>query len=555
MISRKAARAILAYRAARDPLASYVPGPTQLRCLRSQARYRWIGGPNRGGKTAHVATELAMAALRRHPTRSVHSKNGLYLVLAPSREQLADPWGKKLLKESELKGKCFGFPMIPKHEIAKFYTVHGAGAPVPKELVLKNGNRIMFMVAGDSNVWERVAGKGMVLGIAIDETAGNEQLLNECIVRLLDANSDADVQREAGGGWILWGATEADVNIALIEYIQKCESPDFQEFEGFRVTADENPAISLDERNKISAILGEEQAKIRMAGTGSALGALAIYPMFNPLRHVIEGDYEIQDDDNIWIGYDPGTNYTGIVLSVISKAMPYTARIIRCWQPRRQTIDGDVIAIRDFLKGRAVECFVYDPAARKIEKTGTSVYGQLGEKLRLAKIQIRRGLAMGRNRHEDSIPVVRHYLDPDPKNPAAVPKILIHTTHDNGCRMLVSQMLQYRLRPNTDNTLGVENVYKENDHLVDALRYLVNERPMWVKRPENPALWSAESGGPPRPMSDTKVMTDAELQEADRGARSRIAARKRLSRWTSLGGATSRLPWAFFVAHLLTIVN
>jgi hypothetical protein len=520
------ARAILDARAKKDPLRHYVPGPTQTRCELSRARYRWIGGPNRAGKSGHAAAELAKAARRMHPTRTVTSKNGLYLILAPSREQLSDPWGKKLLKESELKGACFGFPMIPRHEIEKVYYVHGAGAPTPKEIVLKSGHRIMFLVSGDPNVWQRVQGKGMVLGIVIDEAAGNEQLISECALRLLDANSDPEIRRESGGGWILWGATETSVNLALSEYIGKCENPEYPDFEGFRINPGENPAISQDERDKLRPILGEDQSRIRLDGTGSAMGSLLIFgPHWDSSRHVRTTDYEIREDDNIWIGYDPGTNYTGILLAAISKDNPRKVRVVKCWQPRRMTLDYDVGLIRDYLMGRALECFVYDPAARKVEKTGLSVIGQLSEKLRMARVRMHRGLAMGRNRHEDGIPVVRYYMKPGDRDE---PYLEVNPSQASGCGLLINQVMQYRNEESPTTLLGTEHVHKENDHLVDALRYLLCERPGWVNRGPNPPLWGPSNGSPPpQPLSDNRVYSDQELRELERMRLSAIAARRR----------------------------
>lgn len=470
-----------------------------------------------------------MAALRRHPTRTVTSKNGLYLILAPSREQLADPWGKKVLKESELKGKQFAFPMIPKHEIEKVYFVHGAGAPTPKEIVLKNGHRIMFLVSGDPNVWERVQGKGMVLGIVIDEAAGNEQLISECAVRLLDANSDEGIRKEAGGGWLLWGATETSVNLGLAEFISKCEQEAFPDFEGFRIQPGENPAISQDERDKMRPILGDEQFDIRMRGTGSALGSLLIFgPHWDEKRHVPPADYVPTPDDNLWVGYDPGTNFTGILIAAINRDDPRMVRVVKCWQPRRMTIDHDVTLIRDYLQGRHLECFVYDPAARKIEKTGLSVIGQLSDKLRQARVRIHRGLNMGRNRHEDGIPVVRYYMKPGDRD---TPYLSVNPSQESGCRLLVNQILQYRNEESPINVLGTEHVHKQNDHLVDALRYLLCERPGWVNRGLNPKLWGDGSNGgpPPQAVSDHRVYTDQELREQEQHRRSAMASRRRMA--------------------------
>ena len=54
--------------------------PTNTQCVfrDNAARYKLLTGPNRGGKTGHIAWEVAACAQRRHPLRSV-SSNGVYL--------------------------------------------------------------------------------------------------------------------------------------------------------------------------------------------------------------------------------------------------------------------------------------------------------------------------------------------------------------------------------------------------------------------------------------------------------------------------------------------
>lgn len=522
----------LAIRRQQDAVRQFQPSPTQAACRASRARFRLLMGPNRSGKTGYAAWEIAAAARRLHPTRSTQVA-GTFLVFAPSRDQLTDPWAKKLLRQSELKGPCFEHPFIPDEEIESVHYTYGAGEPTVKVILLKNGNSIWFFVSGDPHVWKRVQGRGMVLGIAIDESAGTRQLLMECAARLLDANNNDLVRSQAGGAWLLWSCTETTVNDALIETKAKCESPDFPDFELFKISPDECPAISMVEREKLRDFMDADEYAMRMLGTGSALQSMMVYPQWDDKRHVATADYVPDDTDNLWIGYDPGTNFTGIVLAAITKDTPMTLRVVRCWQPTRQTIEQDVAMIRDHLQGRTLEGWVYDQAARKVEKVGESVIAKLHRILMGPDgIKIRRGLSMGRSRYEDGVPLVRHYLTPG-RVANTPPLIQVNPSPASGCGLLRQQMLYAHF---TDNAweLKEDNISKGNDHLSDALRYLITRRPGWVKRELNPKLWGPGTGAP-APESgfkkhDPRVTGTADFIEQQRLQSSAHATHGRLAR-------------------------
>lgn len=486
---------LLKIRWAEDPCRQMQLTPTQKMASESRARYIAIRGQNRGGKTAFSAYMLARIA-RGLPGVKTTKVRGVYIVFAPSRDQLSDPWGKKLLKGSELKGELFDKPFIPAYDIKHVRYTYGAGDPTVKQIELKNGDYILFCVSGDKNVWKRVEGKGCIKGVVLDESAGTEQLLEEIMVRLLDSNSNDQIIREAGGAWLIWGATQTKKSPAFERFLALCQSGSDPDYAAFSLVPGENPAIRQDEREKLAAIMSKESYEIRMLGHGSAAGAMALYPQWDDDRNLVPvgQDYVPAPDDNLWIFYDPGSHYTGIIFAAINKLTPRTLRIVKCLQPQRSTLEADVRMIRDWLGGRALEGWVYDQAARKREKVGSSVVGRISQLIAQKgyDIHIHRGLIMGRSEYAATVPLMRQYLHLPPGDPDYPTNLILN--REDGCMLLRWQIQNCAFTENAYE-LKEENVQKGNDHLSDACRYGISRLPAWVDRGPNPKLWGEGTNG------------------------------------------------------------
>ncbi len=514
-----------------DPIMNYKPGPTQQRCLASMARYRWLGGPNRGGKTAHVAVECAMAARRMHPRRTIKSKPVTYLVLAPTREQLQDPWEKKLLKDCELRGFS-GKPLIPEWEIEKVWHTHGAGAPTIRQIDMKNGHTIKFAVSKDVESWKRRQGQA-IAAIFPDESEASIQMMNEWYSRLLDANDDPDIQREAGGGWILWGATQTTANPALTKFVELCDSSDQNaaDWQAFRISPEES-VVSKSERERLRVAFTEEDYNVRMEGNASFADRLLIYGrQWRENVHMRTEDYVVQDSDNIWVAYDPGgagkeSHDTGILFGAVSKDEP---RKVHCWKYvrlNRTTLGYDVRLIASILKGRRIEGFIPDPAINKTEKgTGKSLRMQLREEMVRHKIHSHRGIVHVHNWHDPGIKRVQTYLERD--------MLDISPSHASGGQLLRQGIVSYKsYEPGVYQ--GARGVVKMDDEAVDALRYLIMGGLIWVNRPCGAPLWTADVPPPPPPPTDPPVLSlDQENYQAQLVRSQRLAAPARRSgiRW------------------------
>lgn len=477
-IVKQAAAVFLADRQSKDPLIQFKPGPTQKRFLESKTRHRMLNSPNRGGKTSAVAYLIASCALRRNPVWSTKIP-GTYVIFAPHRDQIVDPWAKKLLVNSELRGPAELFPMIPANAIEKIHKSYGGGAPYPKLIELKNGNKIWTGVSGTGDSWEGLEGKGTILGVALDESAATQNLINECLVRLLDANSHPQVRADCGGGWLAWGATETKVKDAYTWFQQKCADPDNKSFEIFNIAPDENKAIDPAERELYRNILDADDFESRMMGQGGARDKLLVFPQFDPELHVAKTDYVPTDYDTIYVGYDPGSHVSGFVFCAFNEKSPNVCRVFAAAEIKRASIEQEVAMVKRIVRGRKIELVVYDQAARKIEKIamGTTVAKQFRMEMEKQGVKSIRGYAYGRSRYEASVPIVRAKF--------LANEIQINPSAESGCRILTNQLKLQRFS-DSSGILKESNIVAGNDHAVDSFRYLLSACPVYTKRQHNP---------------------------------------------------------------------
>lgn len=503
---------LLKIRWAEDPCRQMRLTPTQKAASECTARYIAIRGQNRGGKTAFSAYMLARIA-RHLPGPKTTNVKGLYIVFAPTREQLQDPWGKKLLIGSELQGETahlFEKPFIPEHEIegglAGVKYTYGAGDRTVSVIPLKNGDKIHFRVSGAKNNWKGLEGKGMIKGIVFDESAGTQKLLSEAMTRLLDAHSHPQIREECGGGWLIWGATQTKKSPAFEHFLSICQAGDNPEYQAFSLLPGENPAIRQDEREKMAVVMDKEEYEVRMLGHGSAASNMALYPQWDDdLNLVPKGqEYEPGLTDNLWVFYDPGTHYTGIVFAAVNRLFPSRVNVVQFVQTQRTTLEYDVKLIRDWLGGRWLEGFVYDQAARKLDKTGSTVAGSLWKLFnqRGYDIRMHRGMLMGKSEYALTVPLMRSALRCPPGSDVATNLIL---NRESGCGLLRWQIMNCAFKENAYD-LKESNIQEGNDHGSDALRYGISRRPTWIDRGNNPKLWG--DGIAEDPDADRKNLKD-----------------------------------------------
>jgi hypothetical protein len=476
-----------------DPVRNFMPRPTQALCYASKARYRWIGGNNRRGKSAMLAIEAAAVARRLHPTRTVN-KPTTGLILVPHREQLQDPWEKKLLKDCELTG-FVGRPLIPMSEIDKVYHNHGAGAPTLKQITMKNGNIIRFGLSGVAKTWKQRAGQQLAW-ILLDEAEGDESLLGELYPRLLDANKDAEIVAQAGGGWLLWGATPTSANRALSKFIETCEDPKVNDWQAFRTGDADGDALDMEERERLRPAFSDEDFQLRMRGSANFVDRLLIYGrQWDDNVHMRASDYEIRPDDNLWVGHDGGgagkeSHDTGIGVFAIRKEEPRKLILVKYIKLNRTTLRYDAKVLASYLRGRKLEGYVADPQyIAKTEKgSGKTIRQQLIEALLAEKITVRRGLTHVLNWHDPGIARTKYYLEN---------KLLeVNPSYESGGQLARQQMISYRSYE-AGVYQGIRGVVKTEDEAPDVIRYVIMAKPLWMPHPCGDPAWEGPSKPPP----------------------------------------------------------
>lgn len=473
------ARAILA----KDPLQHFTPTPTQELFLRRSPE-TWaslITSVSRGGKSTIACVDLAWMLRGIHPYRKNYRPITL-MQFTPSRLQAANVIGSKLFKKSELllpnaPPGVADNPMIPSWEIEKLNEPNVGGMKVPYELIMKNGNRLLFSWSGVDGIEKRIAGLRLD-GAYVDEDAGTSQLFDELYLRLLDSQSD---KTRPGLGFFVWSNTNLNYNDAFESFNERVKQSE-PGHQIFSIGKNENPAIDNTVRERMRRVLSEDAAVTRMdTGSGAGLRTSIYAKQWDDSRHVMPDEYQIQPDDNLWVGYDPGVAHPmGMLVVAINKDQPMRLNAVMNWMYRGETIEKDVDNLANWLKGRKIAGFVYDTSLNNRDRGGgPTVLARFKELAAARGINPMGGWYRSKKNHAPGIAMVRHYLDPNPEDRSVPPLLVLSKpTPENGVGILRHQILAYRGREATKFT-GAGGVVKKADESVDCLRYIAMHRPAY----------------------------------------------------------------------------
>jgi hypothetical protein len=533
------ARRLLEERRRLDPVRQFFEryaSPEHIAVCSSTAQYQYIDAPNRSGKTTCMLMEAAAYLRGIHPFRPKPQSGPVrILMIAPSRAQLATIFKKRLLERSDLRSpdepELAKRPMIPPHEIRRTkagkpditYTESPQGKALGR-LALVDGSEMFFCVSGDPNGWQRVMGNDYH-AVFRDESVGNDNLTPEIITRLLDHQQRPD---EPHAGFYKWGCTELVITNELTEFKAKCGAPRHDgtprdPVEGHhyvKLSPQANPSITMAAREKMALALGDEAAAVRLFGTAALGAGLTIYGrQWSSSRHILAEDYTPGPLDNLWVGWDPGWDHPyGIGIFAINRDAPLQLRFIRFHTGRHMTLEQQAHGLAQWLDGRFLEGWISDPAAKKTEHNrGLSLATQMEQLIEGMHVRINRGFLFGRNRYEDTIPLVQRYLDPDSGNARATPLLVFNPTAD-GMGQAIEQMVGYRVRPKSNGQARGYNIHKENDTAPDIVRYVISRQPAWAERDPNhaktihpvPAYGQLPQRRTPEPLAITPDMDEAQ---------------------------------------------
>lgn len=261
----------------------YHPRPAAKLFHQSQAKNRWLFGGNRSGKSeANIGFDLCSFALGLHPHRRTPKNATIWAA--------ANTW--------DLVGKLLWMEKIqaymPMSQITSIVW-HNKGADIPKELRLRNGNRIEF------KAYEQ--GRKVFEGRAIDAFYGDEQcksdaegVWQEIQARLLDK-----------GGFSAQSMTPILYQPWLEDRIKDLPDTDAVFYADLNDNRRSRGGYVADaEIEAMIAEWPEEVQETRIKGHFAAfLGA--VYKLFNRDTHVVR-PFEIPADWPRWRSIDWGFN-------------------------------------------------------------------------------------------------------------------------------------------------------------------------------------------------------------------------------------------------------
>ena len=490
------------------------PSKTQLACMMDTSLYRILEGPNRGGKTIHLLCECAAYARGLHPARPWTIPPRI-LVLITTRQQAKSVWQDRLLEKSKVFGPAESYPLIPEWEIADrtkkrkdIDYVYMGSTRVASRIGLKNGAEIYFYWSGAADAWTRIEGMDFD-AVFRDESNkdGNtgDQLMAELKLRLLDAQCHPD---KPHAGFMLWGATDTKASSEFKEYRQQALSgmPDW----GYhKIGPDENPVIGIEARKKMANAMNDDDAKVRLFGEGGYGDRFKVLERhFDPERNVLKEPYQPTATDNLFIFLDPAFGKTGskhgIILAAIRRDEKNVLRIIAENARANCAVSEQVEIMIGMLNGvgrNSIESIVMDPAAAKTESTGESVYFQYMKELMRRGVTVHGGMVLGRNRKDDTYPMIITALREG--------RVLINPE----CVMLISQICEARSKDPTKYS-GPQGVIDKKLDVLAAFRYGVSRNLFYIDRGNQP-MTAPKAEAPDDPLVVTDEMDAYQRQHVN----------------------------------------
>jgi len=233
---------------------------------------------------------------------------------------------------------------------------------------------------------------------------------------------------------------------------------------------DDNPYLTAEAREWVLEGLSSEEKDARRRGLFRALHGL-IYSDFNTKIHVVSRG-RIPDNVNIIVGIDPGTRYA---VAVVWCAIDSSGRwhIFEELKLRSMNVETTADAIHRINAKWDIDpmSYVIDPSARNtLHQTGRSdqeLYAEYGIPA-----------APGQNDVRTGIKRLAGLLALDKEGS---PRLVIH----DDCTNLIAEFKKYRWKePPKSGEETREAPTKKDDHLLDALRYCVMQRPWAPEEPE-----------------------------------------------------------------------
>lgn len=318
-------------------------------------------------------------------------------------------------------------------------------------LRFKNGSWFQFF----SNDQDLDKFGGAALHRVVYDEEPRADVRRECLMRLIDY-----------GGEELFGMTPlAGMSWTFDEIYDPWERGDLEETRVVVVDMDDNPHLNEETKERVLRGLSAEERQARKSGRFVAFAGL-IYPEFAQATHVIPSFEKLPPDVEVFCGIDPGYRH---MCAVVFCFLDQDDRIVVFDEIALQgaTVKQVCAEIqkRQVVWNIRPNWYVIDPAARnKNNQTGRSDQSEFADN-GIVTIPGQNAVSPGINRVKERL---------------QAGKLLVTAN----CPELRGEFRRYRWT--RDSTRSEDEArdkpVKKDDHLLDALRYVVAQRPLTPDR-------------------------------------------------------------------------
>jgi hypothetical protein len=321
-------------------------------------------------------------------------------------------------------------------------------------LRFKNGSWIQFF-SNDQDV-DKFGGAALHR-IVYDEEP-REDIRRECLMRLIDF-----------GGEELYGMTPLNgMSWTFDEIYEPWERGELQDGRVLVVDMDDNPHLDRETMRRVLAGLSSEEREARKSGRFVHFAGL-VFPQFSKARHVVPSISEIPAGVELFCGIDPGVRHMCAVVfayldmddrMVIFDEIALQGKTVKevCEEIHRTNTKWNI----------RPKWYVIDPSAKnRNSQTGRSDQAEFSDH-GVVTIPGQNSISAGINR-------LKERLDADRLVVAA------------NCVELRGEFKRYRWasQRRSEND-PKEAPVKKDDHLLDALRYMVMQRPLTPEEERKP---------------------------------------------------------------------
>lgn len=427
----------------RNPLWGYDPHPKQIEYhTATQPIVAFLGGNRAGKTTAGIAHDIIQAVDREAlpPWLEPYKRHEEFYCRIVTPDLVATLEGVVLPKIREL---------VPREQLWKG-SWEKAWDQRRRRLIFENGNWFDFLT--HEMDLDRFSGAALHQVHFDEEPPGQKGRLiwQESLMRVIDY----------GGTTRITMTPLLGLSWSYHELTNKGVPRQDDEVYAVTVDMDDNPHLNQAAKERVLSGLSAEERAARKSGRFVHFAGL-IYPEFDPGRHVIPALDVLPDDVEVFVGIDPGIRHmAGVVFCyldaqdrlVVFDELPVQGETVAQVCAR---IHG-----RNERWGVRPRWYVIDPAARnKHHQTGRSdqmEYADHG----IVAVPGQNARGAGFNRVKERLEAGRLLVTAD-------------------CEVLVEQFREYRWKTSKAGESDPrEEPVKHNDHLLDALRYVVMSRPV-----------------------------------------------------------------------------